>query len=939
MGVASSGATLEIQLVADVARLKRDMDAMKSTVASATSGVEASFAKVGGTTGQVATQMALAAQTSARAAVGIKAVGMSANSARIVQMEMFHVTKALTEQIAMGVNPARAFAMEIGRIGTAVQYSGGIKGLISSFSGFLGIIKVTKNAELEEAAAASAANAEGIRRVAERAAATVQARQTQVALAQAQLAAADSAEAEAVAQGRLVKALRSVETSAAQAAIANDALATAEAEAGVAAEAAAAAQTVALGPMAIALAGIVAVAGVAFGAMKQFQGQVKDSGELTRFRDGLGLTRKEMEQLSDGVEKVGGHIKTLGPVTVTMGDIVHGVFQTIANDASDPRLNSEWGKMKAGATVAFNGILEAWGYVSAGISAGLWGTFNFVNAVWKRFPQVLGDIFVQAVNAAIKAINGLVTAAVSGVNWFIDHINAIAGKKLIDNVAPPEGIKEIQNRWAGSAAAAGHEMVNAYSKSWGQARALDKKFWHDSGENAKQSYKDRASAEAAALKANETAKKQPKGKHPGDHGLQDALDELDAQIKGQWDLASAYQVSDAAVMKAEALQKAEEQAIRHKGEVGIFYEKELAKAVATRAAEGAKTLSDLRFETDARKGVNDAVASGRLTAAEANQQLQLEKTLRPLVAAAAVAEGKAKRALLNLIRDITEATAKSNAEISREAALRDEAANDNNIEKLRLEGQLIGASNRERAVALAQLEAEQKLRTMPGMSPAEQQRYVQSYVDAANAAVRTPFQQWAESVPQDAKAITDSLDSIAFKGFDSLSSAISDVVLGTKSLKAAFSEVAKSIIADIIQMTVKMLLFRAVSAIFGGNHASAGGGDIFSAFEESSGGGGFGIPRLAGGGFGVIGGMGGTDSNLLSLNGRPVAWVSNGEGIAVGPTGGKGGASGGNSHVIVELRGDIDARIAAGANVQIIRAAPLLRSDAMRAVSEGNRRR
>jgi hypothetical protein len=134
-------------------------------------------------------------------------------------------------------------------------------------------------------------------------------------------------------------------------------------------------------------------------------------------------------------------------------------------------------------------------------------------------------------------------------------------------------------------------------------------------------------------------------------------------------------------------------------------------------------------------------------------------------------------------------------------------------------------------------------------------------------------------------------------------------------------------------------LFRAVSAIFGGNHASAGGGDIFSAFEESSGGGGFGIPRLAGGGFGVIGGMGGTDSNLLSLNGRPVAWVSNGEGIAVGPTGGKGGASGGNSHVIVELRGDIDARIAAGANVQIIRAAPLLRSDAMRAVSEGNRRR
>jgi phage-related minor tail protein len=40
--------------------------------------------------------------------------------------------------------------------------------------------------------------------------------------------------------------------------------------------------------------------------------------------------------------------------------------------------------------------------------------------------------------------------------------------------------------------------------------------------------------------------------------------------------------------------------------------------------------------------------------------------------------------------------------------------------------------------------------------------------------------------------------------------------MGTKSLGAAFKDVARSIIADIIQMTIRMLIFRAISGLFGG---------------------------------------------------------------------------------------------------------------------------
>jgi hypothetical protein len=192
----ASGATLEIQLVADVARLQRDMKSMQDVVGNATAGAGKSFAGMSAQTVSSATMMAAAAQASARASVGMppaasRLAGASAANARIVSLEMFHVTKSLTEQLAMGVNPARAFASEIGRIGTAVQYSGGsVSGLIRQFAEWAGIITVTRDAELAEAAARKPRRPKrsGPR---ERAASTLEARNVEVALAQAQLAAAE----------------------------------------------------------------------------------------------------------------------------------------------------------------------------------------------------------------------------------------------------------------------------------------------------------------------------------------------------------------------------------------------------------------------------------------------------------------------------------------------------------------------------------------------------------------------------------------------------------------------------------------------------------------------------------------------------------------------------------------------------------------------------
>jgi len=83
-----------------------------------------------------------------------------------------------------------------------------------------------------------------------------------------------------------------------------------------------------------------------------------------------------------------------------------------------------------------------------------------------------------------------------------------------------------------------------------------------------------------------------------------------------------------------------------------------------------------------------------------------------------------------------------------------------------------------------------------------------------------------------------------------LADAFVSIVDGTKSAKAAFADMAKSILKYIIEMTIKMLIFRAISGLFGSpsggiptNVTNAGGG-LTSAVDPAS----FNIPAFSGSG-------------------------------------------------------------------------------------------
>ena len=78
---------------------------------------------------------------------------------------------------------------------------------------------------------------------------------------------------------------------------------------------------------------------------------------------------------------------------------------------------------------------------------------------------------------------------------------------------------------------------------------------------------------------------------------------------------------------------------------------------------------------------------------------------------------------------------------------------------------------------------------------------------------------------QDAENIMGNVSNITLKAFDGMSGALTDLVMTGK---ADFGSLAKSIIKDIIQMTIKMMIFKAVSSMFGGAGGMSGGGAVTS---------------------------------------------------------------------------------------------------------------
>jgi nicotinamide mononucleotide adenylyltransferase len=187
------------------------------------------------------------------------------------------------------------------------------------------------------------------------------------------------------------------------------------------------------------------------------------------------------------------------------------------------------------------------------------------------------------------------------------------------------------------------------------------------------------------------------------------MEAIQATTRANLDLAAAYGVSDAAALRAAAAADATGRAIKRQGDIDAFVAAQLQLNASKTAADAAKTIADLRISTEVRERMNAAISSGLMTADQVNEQLQLEAELRPMIAAAAVAEGQAKRDLEGYIRALTDARRADNA-AAREAQIIEANRKDREqLGQMGAEMGLVGASDMERAIAMARMQRMQEL--------------------------------------------------------------------------------------------------------------------------------------------------------------------------------------------------------------------------------------
>ena len=252
---------------------------------------------------------------------------------------------------------------------------------------------------------------------------------------------------------------------------------------GLAASAAAAALT---NPYLLAAA---AAAALAFGAFKLFQSSVKQTGELDRYAQSLGLTKKEMEKL--------------GPVGITIGDTMKGLWKTVSDGLN---LGSVFSTLKDWAVTAFEAVLTVGKYAVAILYAGWVGGFNAIRITWTALPGVVGEAAVGAANLAISGIEYLANKAIAALNWLAEWVNPVLDRVGLASITRIESVAlpRMENSFAGSTARMGAQVRDEFASAFGDAMGMMDAFSARWRENSIAAAKARLAAKAEEIRGDST---------------------------------------------------------------------------------------------------------------------------------------------------------------------------------------------------------------------------------------------------------------------------------------------------------------------------------------------------------------------------------------------------------------------------------------------------
>lgn len=452
-----------------------------------------------------------------------------------------------------------------------------------------------------------------------------------------------------------------------------------------------------IGGLAMRFAPLAIIAAGAGVALYQWHKEVEKDAGMKAYVHTLGLTHKEL--------------KKLGDQSVTTGDMLKGFWRAVNEPGEGggktlmSRLVTDADKKVLTDLLDFS--LQVFKGIGAATYGLLVGSYRAGVAIWNQFPAALGDIFIQAVNGSTKAIEFLVNKGVDAVNAIARAGNKIIGHEVFgqfENVR----FEGMANPFKGAAKSLGKDIYQAFDGAAKEGLNGIDRIIDRTGKFAVQSARERARKKADEIIADRTPKTD---KHA--EQLAREAEAVEAQIRNTYRLADAYDVSGAAALIAEARVKAESAAIRKRGDIEQFVDRQVRLSIAERVKTAAQSSAAMRDQAAIQAEVNTAVSNGLVPAGLADELVQKRLRELPLLQAVEAAQmrgltAEAKRATKALEDQRNAQRAADAAAIGKRFVAADKDA-DNRLADLRTEASLIGATNIERVRVLATIRATREL--------------------------------------------------------------------------------------------------------------------------------------------------------------------------------------------------------------------------------------
>lgn len=433
----------------------------------------------------------------------------TARGAKLTASEALNLSRQFADigvTAAMGMNPLMILIQQGPQIADIMKTSGlGVKDLFVQLGLMVGVLKEVEVAQGAAATAATvmaAANAEGAAASTANAVAQGRTATTNAAVAGSATAAAAAEEALALATGQAAAGSAAAAGAATAVVAGNEAIA-------ASATTAATAQAVALAPLGAILLAIAAAVGVVTAAFGVLSHEVsKDVGDVTK---NMGLTEKQLDRIKDkGIS-----------TSVTFGDTFMATFTVIGRHiykALETPIN--W--LKNAFSSAYEYVLSKAIWLIKETTGLFFGGYEAIKSTWSLLPGAMGDIVYQAANATIRGIEFLVNGAISRINALSSLANKVLPESMQIGQLGNVSLGGLDNPYEGRASAAAEAGAAGFQRGQARGRALPGQIYREILDEAR-SRRERALREAAGdPEKGSNPRKRSGGKSDAEKAMEDA---------------------------------------------------------------------------------------------------------------------------------------------------------------------------------------------------------------------------------------------------------------------------------------------------------------------------------------------------------------------------------------------------------------------------------